>query len=132
MFIFYLNNIEQNVFSISFLYFKKISLKQNNFGLLTFFFNTKILKCNPNSYRKRRNGDTRTPSGYPIPVGFGVILFIPVQNWDEFGETRNIWVWGGQNPSPPPIAMPVANSLLWFYFAIVLFCHGSKEWKIGS
>ncbi|KAK2413537.1 putative 2-oxoglutarate-dependent dioxygenase AOP1 [Trifolium repens] len=34
------------------------------------------------SFRKRRNGDTRTPLGYPISVGFGfgVILFIPARN----------------------------------------------------
>ncbi|MCI34095.1 hypothetical protein A2U01_0055313, partial [Trifolium medium] len=35
--------------------------------------------------------------------GFGVLLFIPVKNYDRFGETRTlwVWVWERQNPSPP-------------------------------
>jgi hypothetical protein len=57
-----------------------------------------------------RNGDTRNPWGYPNPVGygFGYLIFIPVENWDGFGETRilRVWVWEMQNPSPiRPIAM---------------------------
>ncbi|PNX68995.1 hypothetical protein L195_g056472, partial [Trifolium pratense] len=44
--------------------------------------------------------------------GFGVIIFIPARIWDEFGETRTLWVWGGQNPSPPrPIAMPTPTTI---------------------
>ncbi|MCI49573.1 hypothetical protein A2U01_0070817 [Trifolium medium] len=57
----------------------------------------------------RRNEDTRTPRGYPNPVEyeFEVLLFIPVENWDEFGETRTLWVWERQNLLPTlPIAMP--------------------------
>ncbi|MCI38582.1 hypothetical protein A2U01_0059810, partial [Trifolium medium] len=32
----------------------------------------------------RRNGDTRNPRGYPnlVGYGFGVLLFISVENWD--------------------------------------------------
>jgi hypothetical protein len=41
-----------------------------------------------------RNGDIRNPWEYPNPVGyeFGYLLFIPVENWDGFEETRTLRV----------------------------------------
>ncbi|PNX75737.1 hypothetical protein L195_g031678, partial [Trifolium pratense] len=42
-------------------------------------------------------------SGYD----FGVLLFILVENWNEYGDIRTLWVWGEQNSSPLyPIVMP--------------------------
>jgi hypothetical protein len=49
------------------------------------------------------------PRWIPDPDWVWGYTFYPVRNWDEFGETRIIWiwVWGEQNLSPPrPVAMP--------------------------
>ncbi|MCI75323.1 hypothetical protein A2U01_0096591, partial [Trifolium medium] len=40
-----------------------------------------------------RNGDTRTPRGYLNPVGyeFEILIFISVENWDGYADTRTLW-----------------------------------------
>jgi hypothetical protein len=45
-------------------------------------------KCDSSSY------GGRVEWGYPNPVGygFGVLVFIPVENWNGFEDTRTLWV----------------------------------------
>jgi hypothetical protein len=51
-----------------------------------------------------------TPNPNPVGYGFGYLLFIPVKNWNGFGETRTLQVWEMQNPSPTRlIAMPTCH-----------------------
>jgi hypothetical protein len=77
-------------------------LKKNNFLLLSIFLIKKQQNTTQIQMEVERNGDTRTPRGYPNPVGyeFEVLVFIPIYNWDGFEDTQTLWVWiwGEQNP----------------------------------
>jgi hypothetical protein len=60
-----------------------------------------------------RNGDTRTPRGYPNPVGyeFEVLVFIPIYNWDGFEDTQTFWVWVWKRKNSSPSAPPYCHAL---------------------
>jgi hypothetical protein len=91
MFIVFFLSWVLNKFVFLFLLKKIILSNQNRFILLPFLIK-KYRDSTQVHMKVKQNRDSRTPQEYMNPVGyeFGILVFIPVENWDEFGETRTL------------------------------------------